>query len=156
MGTQDLSNVTDFLAKNLTPEKFDLFPNLVEDDVKRFQQDPIKAFVVENDQNQITAFCSFLGRPTNEPNPQEHEVAIGYLTVTGPVEAAPRLVDLMRDLLVSAKKSKFTAFLCLNSMGDDSFIDELNFTSTPDPTYLHLYNWQCSSIPSARIAMPLL
>ncbi|KAF8949877.1 glycylpeptide N-tetradecanoyltransferase, partial [Entomortierella lignicola] len=67
-----------------------------------------------------------------------------------------RLVGLMQDALILARRNDFDVFNALNLMDNALFTEDLKFG--PGDGYLHfyLYNWRCQKVDSDKVGLVML
>ncbi|KAG7195289.1 glycylpeptide N-tetradecanoyltransferase [Scheffersomyces spartinae] len=112
----------------------------------------ICSYVVENSDGRITDFISYYLLPFTILNDKTHnELGIAYLFYYATDLAdkdgyKKRLISLVNDALVTAKKLNVDVFNCLTSQDNNLFIDEAKFA--PGDGYLnyYLFNYRTKTI----------
>ncbi|KAI1292707.1 glycylpeptide N-tetradecanoyltransferase [Mortierella claussenii] len=160
----------------------ELAPHFEEADVRHWlisRPGVVWGYVVEDPETkEITDFFSFYSLPSTVINNTNHSTlnaAYSYFyAVKTPDEelnkltdeterknardsvVKERLVGLMQDALILARRNDFDVFNALNLMDNALFTEELKFG--PGDGYLHfyLYNWRCRNVDSSKVGLVML
>ncbi|KAK3821070.1 MAG: acyl-CoA N-acyltransferase, partial [Benniella sp.] len=177
---KDVTAVTHLLNKYMS--HFDLAPHFEEADVRHWlitRPGVVWGYVVENPESkEITDFFSFYSLPSTVINNPTHSTLNAaysfYYAIQTPDETLSnitdeaerktardsaikdRLVSLMQDALILARRNGFDVFNALNLMDNSLFTEDLKFG--PGDGYLHfyLYNWRCRAIQSEKVGLVML
>jgi len=142
MKTKDIDGVYKLLSTFL--EKFAIHLRFTQEDIKHWFM-PIKnviySYVVENENKQITDFCSFYCLPSSilrNPKYDLLKAAYSYYNVATSVP----FKDLMQDALILANNEEFDVFNCLNIMDNEEILKDLKFSQGDGNLHYYLYNWR--------------
>ncbi|XP_017054504.1 glycylpeptide N-tetradecanoyltransferase-like [Drosophila ficusphila] len=115
----------------------------------------VECFVVADANGLITDLASYLCRTTTVLN---HPVHKSVRTAHSFYNVATKTpwVELMNNVLVSAKNSQMDLFTVLDAMDCKKFVRPLKFALGDEKFYYYLYNWQCPPIDSKNIALTRL
>ncbi|KAF9962053.1 glycylpeptide N-tetradecanoyltransferase [Modicella reniformis] len=180
MEEKDVGAVTQLINKYLS--HFELAPHFEEADVRHWlisRPGVVWGFVVENPETKdITDFFSFYSLPSTVINNPKHSTLNAaysfYYAVQTPDEELDKITDeaerkiarddavknrlmrLMQDALILARRNSFDVFNALNLMDNTLFTEDLKFG--PGDGYLHfyLYNWRCTTIQSEKVGLVML
>lgn len=154
MTASDVPSVLGIVNKHLS--KFKLAPHFSEREFRHWfvpQDDIVNSFVVEND-NVITDFASYYSLPSTVMRHATHKVlraAYSFYCVAG----ATPIVQLMKDVLITAHKEGFDVFNALDLMDNKSFLTELKFGMGDGNLQYYLYNYRCPSITPEQVGLIL-
>lgn len=111
-------------------------------------EDVIYSYVVYNDNNVLTDFCSFYNLPSSildHPKHTDLRAAYGFYNIA--LENKPdRMKVLIRDLLISAKKQKFDVFNMTEVMHHKQITGDLLFKPGDGRLHHYFYNWRIQSL----------
>ncbi|PAA86339.1 hypothetical protein BOX15_Mlig014540g2 [Macrostomum lignano] len=106
------------------------------------------------DSNRVSDFASFYCLPSsviNNPNHKTLFAAYCFYNVAGSMT----WIDLMRDLLIQAKRTGFDVVNCLDLMENKQFLSELKFGAGDGYLHYYLYNWRCSDMKAEEVGLVL-
>ncbi|KAG0198925.1 glycylpeptide N-tetradecanoyltransferase [Mortierella sp. GBA30] len=181
MEEKDVAEVAALMNKYMA--HFDLAPHFGEADVRHWiisRPGVVWGYVVEDPETKkITDFFSFYSLPSTVINNPTHSTLNAaysfYYAVQAPTDEElamiesveerkstrdnaikGRLVSLMQDALILARRNDFDVFNALNLMDNALFKEDLKFG--PGDGYLHyyLYNWRCKDVESAKVGLVML
>mmetsp|Transcript_6214 Transcript_6214/g.11053 ORF Transcript_6214/g.11053 Transcript_6214/m.11053 type:complete len:452 (-) Transcript_6214:36-1391(-) len=117
----------------------------------------IYSYVIEDPDHPdtVTDFCSFYNLPSSILGNEEYDhldSAYSFYNVVTTV----KLVDLMSDALVFAKKEGFDVFNALNLMENNQFLKQLKFGEGDGRLHYYLYNFAVPEMESKDIGVVLL
>lgn len=160
MEWEDVEQVFNLLVK--FEERFELIQSFDKEEVAHWflgrttkegeSSTVIKTYVVENEEGKITDFFSYYLLPfTVLNNPKHSELGIAYLyyyasesafVEGGEVKYKARLVSLMNDALITAKKFGVDVFNCLSAQDNSFFIEKCKFGSGDGFLNYYLFNYK--------------
>ncbi|KAF9437522.1 glycylpeptide N-tetradecanoyltransferase [Entomortierella beljakovae] len=180
MEEKDVGEVAALLNKYLADTE--LAPHFEEADVRHWlisRPGVVWGYVVEDQETKkITDFFSFYSLPSTVINNPTHSTLNAaysfYYAVQTPDEELAKLTDkderqtardiavkarllgLMEDTLILARKNDFDVFNALNLMDNALVTEDLKFG--PGDGYLHfyLYNWKCKDVASNKVGLVML
>ncbi|KAG9789956.1 Glycylpeptide N-tetradecanoyltransferase [Exophiala dermatitidis] len=162
MQDKDVDAVHDLLSRYL--KRFDLAQEFTRDEVEHWfinRQKPedqvVWSFVVENDNGKITDFTSFYCLESSvigEMSKKHDKIRAAYLYYYATEHAfnpkekglKERLLHLIQDLLIEAKKAKFDVFNALTLHDNPLFLEQLKFGAGDGHLHHYLYNWRTKPI----------
>ncbi|KAI0984193.1 hypothetical protein GJ496_002522 [Pomphorhynchus laevis] len=156
MRDEDIPQAHKLLAEHL--KRFAISPVFTLDEFKHHfisRPEIVSSFVVAEPNGKISDFSSFYHLSSSvlqHPNYNKLNAAYSFYTVA---KQTP-LVDLMRDLLITAKEMGFDVFNALDSMDNRTFLEELKFGMGDGDLHYYLYNWQTGFMQSNEIGLTLL
>nr|CAB3264383.1 glycylpeptide N-tetradecanoyltransferase 1 [Phallusia mammillata] len=155
MKTSDVEKCHKLLEKHL--QQFNLAPIFSKSEVAHFflpHKNVIDTYVVQDETGEITDMASYFSLPSSIMHHPEHKVlyaAYFYYTVA----TKHTLKELMKDMLILAKKSGFDVFNALDLMDNQSFLKDLKFGMGDGNLHYYLYNFKCPDITEDKVALIL-
>ena len=103
----------------------------------------------------MTDFVSFYSLPSTVINHPVHKTLyVAYLFYY--FNTTTKLEDLIKDVLIIAKKNEFDVFNCLDLMDNKKFIEPLLFGQGDGTLRYYLYNWKCKKLEQKEVGLVLL
>jgi len=137
-------------------KKFELAPIYNEEEFIHWflpRDEIVDSFVVENN-GIVTDFASFYHLPsTIMHNPQYKTLKAAYSFHN--VATKTPFIDLMNDLLISAKNLGLDVFNALDLMDNETVLEQLKFGIGDGNLQYYIYNWKCPTIPTNKIGLVL-
>ncbi|CAF1444955.1 unnamed protein product [Adineta ricciae] len=155
MRDADIPQAWKLLTQYLT--KFDLAPVFSLEEFEylcKNRPTVVSAFVVENDQGEITDFISYYHLPSTIMNHPQYKILNSCYMYYYAASRTP-LIDLVNDCLVQAHNSDFDVLNALDIMDNKEFMEKLKFGSGDGNIQYYLYNWKCPLIPAEKVAVVL-
>lgn len=135
-------------------DKFDLAPRFTLEEFEHWflpQEDVINSYVVERD-GKVLAFTSFYTLPStviSHPTYDSIKAAYSFYSCT---TGSIKLLELMRDALIIAKKQDYDVFNALDLMENKEFLEELKFGIGDGDLKYYLYNWKCPDFEPEQVS----
>ncbi|CAF1457633.1 unnamed protein product [Rotaria sordida] len=155
MRDADIPQAWRLLTQYLT--KFDLAPVFSLDEFEylcKSRPTIVSAFVVENDQGEITDFISYYHLPSTILNHPQYKILNSCYMYYYAASRTP-LTDLVNDCLVQAHNSDFDVFNALDIMDNKEFLEKLKFGVGDGNIQYYIYNWKCPLMPAEKVALVL-
>lgn len=137
---------------------FKLAPNFTEEEFTHWfmpRDGIVQSFVcLDESDNHVTDFASFYCLPSSVINHPSHKTlyaAYCFYNVAGQMSWP----DLIRDLLVEAKRRNFDVVNCLDLMDNKKFLTDLKFGAGDGYLHYYLYNWRCSDMKTEEVGLVL-
>ncbi|KAL7675777.1 hypothetical protein ACOME3_002041 [Neoechinorhynchus agilis] len=122
------------------------------------QDGVVYSFVVEQDDKQLTDFCSFYILSSTVVqhinNPVNRSLVAAYLYYSATTKTP--LLALIKDCLITAKALGCDVFNALDLMDNGATLKELKFGLGDGTLQYYLYNWQTDFIRNDKIGIVLL
>ncbi|KAL1965909.1 hypothetical protein VTN77DRAFT_5042 [Rasamsonia byssochlamydoides] len=162
MQEKDLDAVYDLLERYLN--RFDINPAFTREEVDHWLlhkesrgEQVVWSYVVEDQETQkITDFVSFYSLESSViQNPKHKEVRAAYLYYYASETAfaekekglKERLLMLINDALILAKKAKFDVFNALTLHDNPLFLEQLKFGAGDGQLHYYLFNYRTAPVP---------
>lgn len=155
MSEEHVSQVYTQLTEYL--DKFDLSPRFSLEEVKHWflpREDVISSYVVERD-GKVLAFTSFYTLPSTVISHSQYDNIKAAYSFYNYATQPIKLIDLMRDSLIMAKKMDYDVFNALDLMENKEFLDELKFGVGDGDLQYYLHNWDCPPFCPEQIGLVL-
>ncbi|CAF1096007.1 unnamed protein product [Adineta steineri] len=152
MRDADIPQASKILTQYLT--KFDLAPVFSLDEFEylcKNRSSIVSAFVVENDQGEITDFISYYHLPSTIINHPEYKTLNACYMYYYAASRTP-LTDLVNDCLIQAHNSSFDVFNALDIMNNKEFLKKLKFGDGDGNLQYYVYNWKCPLMPPENMS----
>ncbi|KIX00476.1 uncharacterized protein Z518_10616 [Rhinocladiella mackenziei CBS 650.93] len=161
MEEKDIDPVLDLLSRYLS--RFDLAQQFSREEIEHWfynRQKPedqvVWSFVVEQD-GKITDFGSFYCLESSvigDASKKHDKIRAAYLYYYATEQAfnpkekglKERLLQVVQDLLIEAKKAKFDVFNALTLHDNPMFLEQLKFGAGDGQLHHYLYNWRTKPI----------
>ncbi|KAL0491274.1 glycylpeptide N-tetradecanoyltransferase [Acrasis kona] len=139
--------------------RFKVHPEFTQDDFKHWfltRDDVIHSFVVQDPETKrITDFVSFYSLPSSVIGHQKHKLLKAAYLYFYFANSTP-LVQLIDDLLISAKALDFDVLNCLDIMDNAQFIEKCKFGPGDGNLYYYLYNYKIPDLKPEQIGLTML
>ncbi|KAF9888757.1 glycylpeptide N-tetradecanoyltransferase [Aspergillus nanangensis] len=162
METKDIDAVQDLLERYL--KRFAMNQAFTRDEVEHWlvhkesvKEQVVWSYVVEDPEtHKITDFFSFYSLPSTVIQHPKHDcVRAAYLyyyatetAFTGDMKALKeRLLMLMNDALILAKKAHFDVFNALTLQDNPLFLEQLKYGAGDGQLHFYLYNYRTAPVP---------
>lgn len=151
MEAKDVPAVTKLLADYLS--QFVVAPSLDEGEVEHMLlplENVVQSFVVESPETgEITDFCSFYSLSSTIIGNTTYSTLRAAYSFYNVARTVP-LLQLMSDLLISAKQLQYDVFNALDLMQNSGILKELKFGAGDGYLHYYLYNYQLKNqlVPS--------
>lgn len=155
MENKDVPACHQLLTNHLA--KFSLSPVFMPDEVAHYfipRDGIITTYVVENENNEVTDMASFFTLPSSVMHNSEHstmKAAYSYYTVASTVS----LKDLVKDMLIMAKKTQHDVFNALDLMDNQTYLKDLKFGMGDGNLHYYLYNFKCPEMSEKQVGLVL-
>ncbi|KAJ5211427.1 Glycylpeptide N-tetradecanoyltransferase [Penicillium cinerascens] len=162
MGPKDIDAVYDLLERYL--RRYDINPTFTKEEVAHWlvhkespgKEQVVWSYVAEDvETHNITDFFSFYCLPSTViQHPKHQEVRAAYLhyyatetAFTNDMKAyKDRLLMLMNDALILAKRTHFDVFNALTTQDNPLFLEQLKFGAGISQLHFYLYNYRTTPI----------
>ncbi|XP_078492639.1 glycylpeptide N-tetradecanoyltransferase 1 [Ciona intestinalis] len=137
--------------------KFDLSPVFTEDEFAHFflpRKDIIESYVVVDEQGTITDMASFFILSSSVMHHPDHNMLYAAYSFYN-VANKHTEKELMKDMLIFAKKLGFDVFNALDLMDNHVFLKDLKFGMGDGNLHYYLYNYKCPDIPEHKVGLVL-
>ncbi|KAK0421404.1 hypothetical protein QR680_015217 [Steinernema hermaphroditum] len=135
---------------------YDLVPIYTREEFAHFflpRAKVVYTYVVEKD-GKVTDFLSFYSLPSSIMNHSEYKTLCAAYSFYN-VATSVKLVELVNDGLILAKKEGFDVFNALDLMENKDFLEELKFGIGDGNLQYYLYNWKCPDMEPQRVGLVL-
>uniref|UniRef100_H2YR95 Glycylpeptide N-tetradecanoyltransferase n=1 Tax=Ciona savignyi TaxID=51511 RepID=H2YR95_CIOSA len=137
--------------------KFNLSPVFTEEEFSHFflpRKDIVESYVVTNQQGEVTDMASFFILSSSIMHHPDHQMLYAAYSFYN-VAVAHTQKELMKDMLIFAKKLGFDVFNALDLMDNHSFLKDLKFGMGDGNLHYYLYNYKCPDIPENNVGLVL-
>lgn len=155
MELKDVPQVTKLLADY--SKKFSVAPFFNEEIVEHLllpRKGVIYTYVVDGDAG-ITDFFSFYAISCTVFGNSKHSEFSGAYIFYYAATATP-LLQLMSDLLVTAKQENFDVCNVVGIMNNLSYVDELKFVPGSGSLHYYFYNWAYPKLPPSKVGLVMV
>ncbi|KAI8620316.1 acyl-CoA N-acyltransferase [Chytriomyces sp. MP71] len=166
-GTRPMEN-RDVLAVQALLTEFlsircDVYANFSPDEIKHWflpVKEVVYSYVVEDPESgKVTDFYSFYNLSStilrNEKHNHLKAAYLFYYAPKGMAKDLNRTTAIMKDALIQALANDFDVFNCLDVMGNDRFLQELQFGKGDGCLNYYLYNYRCREVRPERLGLVL-
>eukprot|EP00392_Amoebophrya_sp_AT5.2_P007460 g7475.t1 len=156
MEEKDVDQVQKLLEVYLA--KFHLHPNLDPNEVRHWllpRDEVVYAYVKEDNTGKLTDMCSFYRLPSSILGHDKYKTlnaAYSYLNVATTVS----WTDLIREVLIQAKKEDFDVFNALDVMENGEFFKDLKFGVGDGYLQYYIFNYRAPKIEAKNVGLVLL
>lgn len=138
---------------------FDMHAEMNDDEFRHWflpREGVVYSYVVENlETHELTDMVSFYSLPSSIIRHPLHSVLYAAYAFCIAAMATP-ITELVRDVLVLARRNGFDVFNALSLARHEEFFKELKFHVGDGELNYYLYNWKCRPISSEKNALILL
>jgi glycylpeptide N-tetradecanoyltransferase len=139
-------------------KNYKLYPLLTEDEFRHHllpRKNVIYSYVLVDEKENVTDFCSFYNLPTTVINHSIHKeikAAFSFYNVATTIS----FKDLLHNALIMANKANFDVFTALDIMQNvPSILKDLKFGMGDGFLQYYLYNWKCPNLSPNEIGFVL-
>jgi glycylpeptide N-tetradecanoyltransferase len=155
MTDKDLDQIYELITKNRN--NYLIYDILSKEEIEHWllpRNNIIYTYVLEDENNKITDFCSFYGLSRtilNNNNSKYKKINIAYSLMN--YNSSISMKDLLKTAIIFAKNNNFDAFLCINSREYSDNFKELLFKEKIGKKKLYFYNFVCPETPIDAISI---
>ena len=155
MTEKDLDQIFDLIEKNRSKYKIsEIFSKEEISHLLLPRNNIVYTYVLEDENNKITDFCSFYGmsRPIlNNNNTKIKKINLAYSIMN--FNSSISMKDLLKSAIILAKQNNFDAYHCIDYKEYSINFKELLFTEKIGKMKYYFYNFVCPDTPIDEVSL---